>query len=1586
MKRILSFITTILITAVGQNALAHDVSGKIAAGDYNIMYIKNDGSLWRKGSDYYKPEGKYTYSNEMIKLLDDALYVASSGNNTFAIKQDNSLWAWGSNTNGEIGDGTKDSREYPFKIMTDVTQVAAGYTHILAIKKDGTLWAWGNNSYGELCDGTKDSKRYPVKVMNNVAQVAAGSSYSLIVKKDGTLWVCGNGSRGELGTGNTSNKGTPVKIMDGVLKVAAGSGHSVILKKDGSLWTCGYNGHGQIGDGTQIDCFTPKRIMDDIIDISAGSYNTFAIRSDHTLWAWGYNEEGQTAGKSSSELTPTRIMEDVEEVSASYYRTMVRKTDGTIWACGYWKDFFGIESKNTVHEPTQINSLNNISCIDTGYLHSLVVDKEGNVYSFGKNDYGQLGDGTLINHASPVHIMTNVSKVSTDNDCSLALKKDGTLWFWGWLNFSGDGDKSWTPKEVMRDVADMYAGSSHCFAIKRDGSLWAWGSNSYGVFGNGKTGTSKTPIKIMENITMAVPGYNNSFILKKDGTLWACGQNYSGWLGDGTDTDRPSPVKIMSDVAWVCTAGRNTFAIKKDGSLWGWGKNDSGQLGDGTKTNRMSPVKVMDNVSKVSTDEYSTLVIKKNGTLWELGNTNKKIMENVVDVAHDYSHTLIIKSDGSLWTLGGSGYGDNGLGEIGYCDVFQKVGDTTKSDNITIATINSNKPLIEVARKQGWISNTATEMTKEDAEKVTDLGTAFKGNKDIISLNELEYFTGLKKLVSYAFENCSNLASINIPNSVTEIGTFCFLDCSSLINISISKNVSFIGHSAFAKCEKLEKIEVETGNPNYYSQNGVLFKYNNVIHSYPIGKKGAYTIPNGIKEIESYCFYYSSITQMTIPDGITSIGPCAFCGCSSLQKISLPSSLTYIASYCFSECGNLEEITIPENVRSINFGAFAECNKLKMISVNSKNSYYTDIDGVLFSNDKKTIHTYPNGKSANYTIPEGVTTIFSHCFYNSKITHVDLPSTLKEIQYGGFWNTKIEEITLPPNVTSIDGNGLASNSLKQITSLIPTPIAIGNDVFYDVTYHKAVLSVPSGAKTAYQSANGWKLFENIVEAEDNNVIETNCAGIIAGTDGTVYRVTGTCTSITNTTYGNWYLTDNSGQVYIYGTLDQYGNTKNFLSWGLEVGDIVTVEGPRNNYNGIIELVNVTVQNIKKTKATYSSNGVDYELNMVNNTAKVKRIIANQTDLIIPSSLNYNGGNYTVTAVGDSIFYNSKNSLYLFSVSFPNTITEVADKTFETYGTSAIVWNSDTNLPQNAFKGEKYQNGNFLLYVNKADIAPSGVSNLVVNSIADNITLIDKAVFYCPQEFTARKISYTHNYQMQTGIDESAGWETIALPFDVTMISHESKGNLVPFTTWQEEAEKKPFWLYRLTGNGFVKASAIKANTPYIISMPNNNKYSIIYNVAGKVTFSATNAKIYRTLESDLNTVSYNSGTFMPIYSFYEKDNSIYAMNITNDNTTYTGNEKPGSIFLNNMRYVYPFEAIFYKNFGTRSIEIVFVDDVQTNEIQGIITNERDQIKQVRIYNLGGQLVGIFNKDELFDLNKKIPAGVYLVNGKKTVVK
>jgi hypothetical protein len=302
--------------------------------------------------------------------------------------------------------------------------------------------------------------------------------------------------------------------------------------------------------------------------------------------------------------------------------------------------------------------------------------------------------------------------------------------------------------------------------------------------------------------------------------------------------------------------------------------------------------------------------------------------------------------------------------------------------------------------------------------------------------------------------------------------------------------------------------------------------------------------------------------------------------------------------------------------------------------------------------------------------------------------------------------------------------------------------------------------------------------------------------------------------------------------------------------------------------------------------------------------------------------------------------------------------------------AAVIWNPAVKFDA------KVSNPNFLLYVTSADYAPSGIKNVIVNGTAENITLTEASGgnnFYCPKAFAARSISYTHNYSMVTGVGECRGWETIALPFNVQKIVHSEKGQLVPFATWYSGETRHPFWLYELTGNGWKEAEAIKAYAPYIISMPNNELYYESSRLNGRVTFSAENVAVEAT---NSKTVSYNGKTFVPNFAEQSSSGLVYALNVKSDWATYNGILAEGSHFVQNLRTVHPFEAYMTTENNARAAISIFDDDA--TEVQGV-KMLLDQRKIKGVYNLNGQKLD-------GDNDRKLPAGIYIIDGQKVMVK
>ncbi|MBR2150400.1 MAG: hypothetical protein IJ902_03325, partial [Prevotella sp.] len=396
---------------------------------------------------------------------------------------------------------------------------------------------------------------------------------------------------------------------------------------------------------------------------------------------------------------------------------------------------------------------------------------------------------------------------------------------------------------------------------------------------------------------------------------------------------------------------------------------------------------------------------------------------------------------------------------------------------------------------------------------------------------------------------------------------------------------------------------------------------------------------------------------------------------------------------------------------------------------------------------------------------------------------------------------------------------------------------------------------------------------------------------------------------------------------------------------------------------------------EESQVSFSSNGITYT--GLPSTQKVTVASVDNTlrDVVIPAIVSYGGKAYQVTSVANSALSNRTFNY----VSLPSTITSVSSSTFANTMLGALVWKASTSLTSSVFSNMAMPvNANFLLYVNSKSYAPSNVANVVVGGSASSITLSDatNTCFYCPEEFTAQNISYTHHYGMTTG--GGKGWETIALPFDVQKIEHKTKGTVTPFASYQEGSDQRPFWLCELGSNGFKKTDVIKANTPYIISMPNSTSYDSEYILSGDVVFSATNVKVRNT--GNVNVATSNGKTFRPAFAVTSASSAVYPLNATNNLVTKTGGYDPGSRFISNLRIVYPFEAYMETASSSRVISISF-DDETTGIEERILFADQGK-GRVRVYSLGGQLLIDSSVESWEPLWQQLPAGVYIVNGKK----
>jgi PKD repeat protein len=175
------------------------------------------------------------------------------------VKTDGTVWAWGSNTYGQLGDGTTTPRRTPVQVqgISNVVSVAGGRDHVLALKSDGTVWAWGWNAYGQLGDGTLTNRSLPVQITTGVSEVAAGAHHSYALKTDGSVIAWGRNYHAELGDGTLTNRTRPVSVtsapgvpVTGAVSIGSGRDNGTAVMADGRVMAWGENLDGQLADGT----------------------------------------------------------------------------------------------------------------------------------------------------------------------------------------------------------------------------------------------------------------------------------------------------------------------------------------------------------------------------------------------------------------------------------------------------------------------------------------------------------------------------------------------------------------------------------------------------------------------------------------------------------------------------------------------------------------------------------------------------------------------------------------------------------------------------------------------------------------------------------------------------------------------------------------------------------------------------------------------------------------------------------------------------------------------------------------------------------------------------------------------------------------------------------------------------------------------------------------------------------------------------------------------------------------------------------------------------------------------------------------
>lgn len=315
---------------------------------------------------------------------------------------------------------------------------------------------------------------------------------------------------------------------------------------------------------------------------------------------------------------------------------------------------------------------------------SAAIASNGDLYCWGFNGYGGVGNGATNDQHTPVKVLENVKETVLENNTTAAITEEGDLYCWGYNEYgqvgNGATDNQLTPVKVLENVKEVYLDFYTAAAITENGDLYCWGFNFAGQIGNGSTVNQLKPVKVLSNVRKFCIDGLTSAAVTENGDLYCWGDNGAGTVGIGTTTNQLTPKKVLEGVKEFYTKANTSAAITEDGDLYCWGKNSWGQAGSDTGDYVEKPVKILENVKDVNIDDVKSIALTENGDLYywgAKGNPNipsednddyqtipVKVMDNVREAKVFYHTFAAITTNGDLYCWGYNTSGQTGNGNF----------------------------------------------------------------------------------------------------------------------------------------------------------------------------------------------------------------------------------------------------------------------------------------------------------------------------------------------------------------------------------------------------------------------------------------------------------------------------------------------------------------------------------------------------------------------------------------------------------------------------------------------------------------------------------------------------------------------------------------------------------------------------------------------------------------------------------------------------------------------------------------------------------------------------------------------------------
>lgn len=574
-------------------------------------------------------------NNSTGKPLENIIKLEANANTSFAIDASGNAYGWGDasswasgyvrrakllNTVANVIDITSkyvlsgDGEVYSLKEQTKlplvgkVVELDEGTDHIVMLTEAGNAYSIGDNTYGQLGNGNNVPspntlvavRRNETDIFENIREIKAGDKFTVIITNDKKVYTVGINDDNELGVENTQllDRNLPKQNLNcsNMIFASAGDNHVTVVKEDGTVYSWGNGKLGQLGNRKNKNSITPVMVGDYIIrtntnkvvlgvdaeTIVEGYVDYFNIFNNNVINI-NYNSKDNSVAEltkpQSEEVTSGKI--GIKITGKKVGTTIV--TANQVGSGNVGVIQVEVIAKGETIEPNVI----------TNGSHTISLRVDGKVFTWGDNEYGQLGTGNTQNHDEPVEVNfpegTIITQIAAGEYHNVALDKDGNVWTWGRNNYyqiGKKGDKQVTPYKVtgLPKVIKIAAGSNNTMVITENNELYGWGFNAYGDLGLGnylnKVLVTKVPgIKDIIDIS---GGKGHFIALSRAGEVYTTGSNLYGQLGIGENTETHkinefTKLEITDKIGTISAGDLSNLATTVDGQVYSWGSNIYGQ-------------------------------------------------------------------------------------------------------------------------------------------------------------------------------------------------------------------------------------------------------------------------------------------------------------------------------------------------------------------------------------------------------------------------------------------------------------------------------------------------------------------------------------------------------------------------------------------------------------------------------------------------------------------------------------------------------------------------------------------------------------------------------------------------------------------------------------------------------------------------------------------------------------------------------------------------------------------------------------------------------------------------------------------------